>query len=404
MSARYRLFLVVFILILLVNISAFSFTKTSLNSEQKVRISVEKLDVRFNPSSDAPVIKTISKGTILEPIQKVGEWHQIELFDKESGFNLTGYVHQSGVILVVDEASENRFVVKISKANVHLEPSEESIIISTIPIGVNLNSSEKIQEWYKIILPSVKGGIVIHGYIHQDSVEVFEEIKEQPEVQKKNDEKTQQKKQDKIISVEREHKKFNLGIKTGLNRARLLGPEIEDYIVDPKPITRLNIGVFANYHINEYFIIQPEISFTSKGGKRYLSSREDQTWYFNYIEIPILLKQSFKINERTRTGIFLGPYLAFALSGKYKSEIIDQNNGAITTIEGDIPELKPFDFGFILGGGVDFSLASIGRLGIDVYYSIGFPTLHDEVDPDYLMIIRNRTISFVLRYYFNLFN
>ena len=118
-----HLSLLVLMSLFLVNVSAFSFTKTISNSEQKIKISIEKLNVRLDPSLDSSVIKIIVKGTILEPLQKKGEWYHIEFFDEESGFNLTGYIHQSGVIPIKDDSEIEKTKKEKVASDQILEPS-----------------------------------------------------------------------------------------------------------------------------------------------------------------------------------------------------------------------------------------------------------------------------------------
>ena len=60
------------------------------------------------------------------------------------------------------------------QANVRLEPSTQSQILKTVPLGVILTVIKKEGNWYFVELPEEKG-FKITGYIHESTVKVFEE-------------------------------------------------------------------------------------------------------------------------------------------------------------------------------------------------------------------------------------
>jgi len=85
------------------------------------------------------------------------------------------------VLVQITEAANFRIKIKAAGAEIRLKPSVESTLISDVPLGAILTSSEKFGDWYKVNLPPDQQGIVVSGYIHQNSVEVIEVIDETPQ-------------------------------------------------------------------------------------------------------------------------------------------------------------------------------------------------------------------------------
>ncbi len=69
-----------------------------------------------------------------------------------------------------------RMRVKVAKASIRLKPEPESVVISQVASGIVLDSEGKVGEWYKVTLPPDESGFIISGYIHQDVVEVLEQV------------------------------------------------------------------------------------------------------------------------------------------------------------------------------------------------------------------------------------
>jgi hypothetical protein len=77
------------------------------------------------------------------------------------------------------DAASFKVRIIVSKANIRLKPDIDSTIIANVPIGTVLESEGKEGNWYKVILPPDESGFVISGFVHQNIVEVREEIKEE---------------------------------------------------------------------------------------------------------------------------------------------------------------------------------------------------------------------------------
>jgi len=74
--------------------------------------------------------------------------------------------------------------LRVIKADafLRLNHSTESEVIETFPTGAVLESTGKVEGWYRVELMSEKG-ILILGYIQEEFVEVLEVIKEEPEAE-----------------------------------------------------------------------------------------------------------------------------------------------------------------------------------------------------------------------------
>jgi len=64
--------------------------------------------------------------------------------------------------------------VIVEKANIHLEPGENSTVAITVPQSSILRSYEKEGEWFRVIFQQ-ESGIVVIGYIHSSQVKVLKE-------------------------------------------------------------------------------------------------------------------------------------------------------------------------------------------------------------------------------------
>ncbi|MCP2520876.1 SH3 domain-containing protein [Candidatus Aminicenantes bacterium AC-335-A11] len=68
----------------------------------KVRVIVDKANVRLKPSLNSQIISKVPLGAILESEGKFGEWYRVNLPPDEYGFVVSGYIHES-VVEVVEE-------------------------------------------------------------------------------------------------------------------------------------------------------------------------------------------------------------------------------------------------------------------------------------------------------------
>ncbi|MFX1514250.1 MAG: SH3 domain-containing protein [Promethearchaeota archaeon] len=80
-----------------------SLASTVLSTEMRVKVKVEKAKIRFEPSSESEVLSNVKNGEILEAEEKLGDWYKVTFTLKESGFTLSGYIHESNIEIVGQE-------------------------------------------------------------------------------------------------------------------------------------------------------------------------------------------------------------------------------------------------------------------------------------------------------------
>lgn len=145
---------------------------------------------------------------------------------------------------------------------------------------------------------------------------------------------------------------LDFGIRGGLNFASITDAG------DSETRTGFMVGVYTNLGIPMSPItIQPEVLYTQKGVEQTLAG-ETITTKLDYIEIPVSARFNIMTPGPVSPHIYAGPYLGFNVNAEVE--------GGGETIDVD-DSIKDTDFGFTVGGGVDFSKFNVG-----VRYNRGF--------------------------------
>ena len=181
--------------------------------------------------------------------------------------------------------------------------------------------------------------------------------------------------------------KAQFGIRGGVNLSSLSASATETTYSDyeRKSILGYQLGLIAPIKVSNTVAIQPELILIQKGGKStYGFSNSNKlvvSQTYNYVEVPVSLKLSFGQTSGSGIGAYIlaGPYLGLATGGKTKRELTIA--GATTTSENSVnydnsdkaDRQKRLDYGGQIGAGV-----SIGKLFVDVRYSLGFNNLLDS--------------------------
>lgn len=101
---RYSLLSVALVLLLVAPV-------LSQTGQMKVRIIVDKANVRLEPDPDSKIITSVPMGAILVVSFQKGEWYMAELPKNESGITITGYLHMSDVEVTSGAASQQQKTV-----------------------------------------------------------------------------------------------------------------------------------------------------------------------------------------------------------------------------------------------------------------------------------------------------
>ncbi len=195
------------------------------------------------------------------------------------------------------------------------------------------------------------------------------------------------------------------GLKIGVSSSKLISEDIEeldDYLgEDLKSITGICAAGFITINIAEMFAIQPEVLYIKKGTKyeEGLNGEAGTLWFnLTYLEIPVLAKITVPTQGSVKPFLFAGPAVALKLSTKLKLKTED------TSVEVESEELdelmKGLDFGFVIGGGLDFGLGApgTGSISVDIRYSLGLTNIFDIEGEE--IKVRNGAFSIMVGYSF----
>jgi hypothetical protein len=161
----------------------------------------------------------------------------------------------------------------------------------------------------------------------------------------------------------------HLGIKGGMNIANMS--------VDPQDLEEENslrsyaIGAWYGVPLNRRLTIQTEAIYSVKGDSE-SGDGYTATTRMGYIDVPVLAKIGFLHGSPARPSLFLGPSVGVNVSANSKFE------GGGSDMDLDVKEdVRTFDFGLVIGGGVDFAVGE-HTYGVDLRYSRGLTNVAGE--------------------------
>ncbi|MFC7774118.1 porin family protein [Flavobacterium sp. GCM10027622] len=161
------------------------------------------------------------------------------------------------------------------------------------------------------------------------------------------------------------------GIKAGLNLADWSGDSTDG--IDSR--IAFHVGGFAEFKLSEKFAVQPELLYSSQGGKA-----DAATLNVDYINIPVMAK--FYAAEKF--SIEAGPQVGFLMSAKIKPD-----SGEDQDVK---DQLKSTDFGVNLGLGYDFT----ENISANLRYNLGLSQVIDADGTD----AKNNVFSLSVGYKF----
>lgn len=125
-----------------------------------------------------------------------------------------------------------------------------------------------------------------------------------------------------------------LGVRAGVNFSNIVGHNVGDAKLGLKINTGFHAGVLYDIRLSEYFVIQPGILFSTKGYKeKGVPGPDNYTFSVTgyYAEIPI----NFIYRPSIGKGRLLvggGPYVGYALGGKWTNESTTNTKGNIVFV------------------------------------------------------------------------
>jgi len=182
-----------------------------------------------------------------------------------------------------------------------------------------------------------------------------------------------------------------IGIRAGANIATISGTG--DIYDNSNLKAGSSVSAMVNYKINNTWSFFGELGFEQKGFRNLKSANSIETKLirrFDYLNIPVAIRGSFPVNEKISLYAQLGPYNSFLINSKYDET---RNGETVHAVKTD-PNIKNSDFGWWLGGGVEFPI--LGRkFNADLRYSRGIMEA-DKVNSE----LRNKSLSVSLGFWF----
>jgi hypothetical protein len=180
----------------------------------------------------------------------------------------------------------------------------------------------------------------------------------------------------------------SFGVKAGANFANLnfSGDDEVDVSFDQR--IGLVAGAFVLVPMSETFGFQIEGLYSQKGAtfeEGDFEERIEMDWF----DVPVLARYTIPSSTNTSFHLFAGPSFSFKLGAKSIFEF----EGEGEEEEDFEDEVKGFDFGLVIGAGVEF-----GRFVIDGRYTHGFTDLNDVEDE--IVETRNRVFSLMAGFRF----
>jgi len=154
-----------------------------------------------------------------------------------------------------------------------------------------------------------------------------------------------------------------------------------------------SFSAMVGYSFNKTWSLFGELGFEQKGFQNLESANSIETKIirrFDYINIPVALRGTYPLNDKISLYGQLGPYNSFLVNSRYDET---RNGESVQFVKTD-PNINSSDFGWWLGGGVEFPIAG-KKFNADLRYSRGIMEV-DKVNSD----LRNKSLSVSLGYWF----
>jgi opacity protein-like surface antigen len=186
--------------------------------------------------------------------------------------------------------------------------------------------------------------------------------------------------------------KTQFGAKVALNVATLTGD-----VENPSSLIGFQVGGFAEFKISDKFSIQPELMYSTQGGKD--SYSETGSGYsisfesdvkLSYLNIPLMAKYY----ATPKFSIEFGPQVGFLLSAK-SDWSVSGTDGSESGSEDIKDSVESVDFGLNLGAGYDFT----EKLSAGLRYNFGLSNIAKTEDGDNIEI-KNGVFSLSVGYKF----
>lgn len=163
-----------------------------------------------------------------------------------------------------------------------------------------------------------------------------------------------------------------VGVKAGINLATINGEDafltIGDNLLDATTKISAVGGITAEFAFSEKFVMQSELLLSIKG-VTFDASEYVQSWSLWYLELPLLFKSVFDMDNDVIGAIYAGPAVAYNVKSTYSIKQFNIENIEDETMKGE-NSINAFDFSAVIGCSFDME-ALDSRLGLDLRYTYG---------------------------------
>lgn len=168
------------------------------------------------------------------------------------------------------------------------------------------------------------------------------------------------------------------GIRAGLAQSEFYG----ESVANATPGADVTAGAFLSFRLHPQLALQPEVLFTRKRAQvdhsRVFDLAKDARYTLGFIDVPVLLKASMRVQEGPRPYLTAGPYVGFRVYERAKS---DYNRDLANLDFDDV--FRAWDYGITTGIGVA-GITGRQMMTLDVRYAVGLTSLFSDADrPDF---------------------
>jgi hypothetical protein len=193
---------------------------------------------------------------------------------------------------------------------------------------------------------------------------------------------------------------FHVGARAGLNVSTMTGETVPVITDGPGVEGKIGFqaGAVGELALGRVFSVQPSLLFSTAG---YTSrspegfNEAEMSYGYNYLHVPLNALVKLPIGQRGGIFIYLGPYAAYALNGKYKMETFEDKKSVKTdkvNVQFGKEGMKRFDAG--AGFGLGFRASAVQ---VDLGMTMGMVNLNNNEGYD----IKNANMALAFSYFFN---
>ena len=167
-----------------------------------------------------------------------------------------------------------------------------------------------------------------------------------------------------VIPISVMAQKVRTGIKGGLNVSNLSIGNVSDENIRPG----FHVGVFTQLPVSKFFVIQPEVLYSTKGATGYDTDPVDleSEYKFNLNYVDVSVSATFRLREAA--DIHIGPYVSYLTNASISTDG-DLGGGAANL---DRDNFSALDYRPSASFQLNFSAVSIG-----IRYNYGLNQIAD---------------------------